>query len=239
MEMIFCFCGECLSALDPLASDTIPAFLYAYPQPKCANCGKNRKLVGTRKFEVDLVGYTEKNGVCQHTEYKVVRYIAETSEVGGGSRDRLKNYLLLISCSQRKVETSQAIPAIDFYDGPVYRTLRKLGREGRFPDNVAVLIISARYGLIPLGMPIETYDEKMTAQRADELRQEIQKRLKVFMAYKPYDQVFINLGKVYMQTLEGFHWGLVSTLEASGGIGQKTSQMKAWLERIRGVLPRL
>lgn len=47
------------------------------------------------------------------------------------------------------------------------------------------------------------------------------------------DQVFINLGKTYMRTLDGFHWEMVSTMEvASGGIGLKTQQMKAWLERV-------
>ena len=75
---------------------------------------------------------------------------------------------------------------------------------------------------------------KMTLKRTDKLRPEIQNRLKSFIQTKRggYDQVFINLGKVYRQTLDNFHWGLLSTLEATGGIGQKTSQMKAWLERI-------
>lgn len=47
------------------------------------------------------------------------------------------------------------------------------------------------------------------------------------------DEVFINLGKNDMRTLDGFHWGFVSTMQASGGIGLKTQQMKAWLERIQ------
>ena len=151
------------------------------------------------------------------------------------------NYLLLISCSQRKVETTEPLPAIDFYDGPAYRTLRKLLHEGHFPDNVDVLIISAKHGLLTSDQPVENYDQKMTPERAAELASVVQDDLKRKIIanadedgthYYIYDQVFINLGKVYMQTLEGFHWGLISTMEASGGIGQKNSQMKAWLERI-------
>ena len=150
-------------------------------------------------------------------------------------------YLLLISCSQRKVETSEPLPAIDLYDGPVYRPLRKMGREGRFPENVDVSIISANHGLIPLGLPIETYDQKMAPERAAELASVVQADLKRAIISNAddfgthayiYDQVFINLGKVYMRTLEGFHWRFISTMEASGGIGQRTSQMKVWLERI-------
>ena len=60
----------------------------------------------------------------------------------------MKNYLLIISCSQRKVETSEPLPALERYDGPTYRTLRKAMHEGRIPKNLDVLIISAKYGLI-------------------------------------------------------------------------------------------
>ena len=141
-------------------------------------------------------------------------------------------YLLLISCSQRKSENPESCAAIDVYDGPVYRTLRKLRRERRVPPKVDVFIISAKYGLIPCKKPIAAYDQKMTPERAVELAPEVQRQLKSHQLIRGYDQVFINLGKVYRQTLEGYHWGLVSTLEASGGIGQRVSQTKAFLERI-------
>ena len=153
----------------------------------------------------------------------------------------MKNNLLIISCSQRKVSTPGLIPAIDLYDGPTYRTLRKFWPDGHSPLNLDVVIISAKYGLLRCQQLIENYDQRMTMERAEELRPKVQARLKALIQDKregfpfslgAYDQVFINLGKTYMQTLEGFHWGLLSTLEASGGIGQKTSQMKAWLDRI-------
>ncbi|MCY3744517.1 MAG: peroxide stress protein YaaA [Candidatus Poribacteria bacterium] len=145
--------------------------------------------------------------------------------------------LLIIGCSQRKVSThpSQTLYAMYRYDGPTYRCLRKLYREGRFPDNLDVLIISARYGLLQWREPILNYEQKMTAARADELRPFVQERLKEIVTVQQYDQVFINLGKRYMRTLADFHWGnLISTMEASGGIGQKTQQMKVWLEQIYG-----
>ena len=152
----------------------------------------------------------------------------------------MKNNLLIISCSQRKVSTPGLIPAIDLYDGPTYRTLRQFWPDGHPPLNLDVVIISAKYGLLRCQQLIENYDQRMTMERAEKLRPEVQARLKALIQDKrecpfslgAYDQVFINLGKTYMQTLEGFHWGLLSTLEASGGIGQKTSQMKAWLERM-------
>ncbi len=142
----------------------------------------------------------------------------------------VKNYLLIISCSHRKRTTPGTLAALDRYDGPTYRTLRKARHEGRVPEKLDVLIISARYGIFPCQQSIGDYDQCMTPKRATELRPRIQSQLKsILVTSRGYDQVFINLGKVYRQTLDGFHWGLLSTLEATGGIGQKTSQMKAWL----------
>ena len=144
----------------------------------------------------------------------------------------MKKHLLIISCSERKIKTDHALEAINLYDGVVYRMLRKLGREGRDPENVTILIISAEYGLLHCFTHIEPYDRKMTVKRASELRPDIQGKLKPYLEAHDFDQIFINLGKVYMQTLDGFHWGLTTTFCASGGIGQRVSQVKAWLERI-------
>lgn len=150
------------------------------------------------------------------------------------------NYLLIIGCSQRKVQSPGVLAAMDRYDGPTYRTLRKFCPDGCLPEHLDVVIISAKHGLLRCKQPIEDYDQRMTVKRADELRLKIQAQLKrlildtreCFFSRGPYDQVFINLGKTYMRTLDGFHWGLLSTIEASGGIGLKTQQMKTWLERL-------
>ena len=151
----------------------------------------------------------------------------------------MKNYLLIISSSQRKIQSPETLAAIDRYDGPAYRCLRKFRSEqdGKLPKNLRILILSAKYGLIFPETEIHDYDLKMTAERAEIIRSDVHQNLSQCLyfyqiAYGGMDQVFINLGKTYRRTLDGFHWGLLPTLEATGGIGQKTSQMKAWLERI-------
>ena len=152
----------------------------------------------------------------------------------------MRNFLLIISCSQRKVQSPGVLAAMDRYDGPTYRCLRKFRseQEKKFPNNLRILILSAKFGLIHPETEIPAYDMKMTTERAKVLAPEIQKDLWQCLsfykiAYGGMDQVFINLGKTYMRTLEGFHWGLISTMEASDGIGLKTQQMKAWLERLK------
>ena len=151
--------------------------------------------------------------------------------------------VLIISCSQRKVQSPGEIPAIERYDGPTYRCLRKLRDTFRFPNNhgfpydLRILILSAKYGLILPETEIADYDLKMTLSRAKALAVDVQcdliRCLEFYdIAYGGTDQVFINLGKAYMRTLDGFGWGTISTVEASGGIGLKTQQMKTWLERL-------
>jgi len=157
--------------------------------------------------------------------------------------------LLIISCSQRKKvqhvrvlkghpSVEVPLPAIEAYDGPVYRTLRKFRSEqseNKLPNNLRVLILSAKYGLIFPETEIETYDLKMTAERAREMKLDVHidlQRCLLFyeVAYRGLDEVFINLGKTYKLVLEGFAWENLSPTEASGGIGQRVSQMKTWLE---------
>ena len=141
------------------------------------------------------------------------------------------NYLLIISCSQRKIKTELPVPAIRRYDGPLYRMLRK----HPFKDApIDIAILSARYGLLLCNEPIPDYDQKMTTERASDpdFQYQVQNRLNLFRKLRKYDQVFINLGKTYMHALENYDWGRILTLEATGGIGQRTSQVKAWIDRI-------
>ena len=60
----------------------------------------------------------------------------------------MRKYLLIISCSDRKIQTLGCLPAFELYDGSFYRILRKAIREGYFPNNLDILIISPKYGLL-------------------------------------------------------------------------------------------
>ncbi len=60
------------------------------------------------------------------------------------------NECLVISCSARKRRAFG--PAIDLYDGNLFRILRK------HHPNIDLFILSAKYGLIPAHLEIKTYD---------------------------------------------------------------------------------
>lgn len=139
-----------------------------------------------------------------------------------------RHYLLIISCSQRKTSISNPAPAIELYDGPIFRMIRRMKQKERFPKEMHVLIISAKYGLLGLYDLIEKYDQKMTEKRAEELKQEINRELNKFLSDKEFKEAFIGMGKSYSLPLEGFKFE-VPIVYATGKIGEKLSQTKEWI----------
>jgi cytoplasmic iron level regulating protein YaaA (DUF328/UPF0246 family) len=141
---------------------------------------------------------------------------------------------LLIGCSQKKNNAAGGIPAIERYQGVVYRVIRKAKREGYWPTNVDIYIVSARYGLIAASYPIEFYDQKMTSARALELQSEVSQALDTLLSEGKYEEIFINMGKPYMQCIEASSEirnackiGLLR--EATGSIGLRQKQTKEWI----------
>ena len=137
-----------------------------------------------------------------------------------------EKYLLIVSCSKRKKNLNGEVEAAQLYDGPVYRMLRN-----RKPENVDVLILSAKYGLIGSSSLISYYDQLMTPERARGLVKEVAEKLSGVFSKNNYKEVFINLGKTYLLALddsmsvlanENICWG-------KGPIGKRLSQLKNWL----------
>ena len=103
-------------------------------------------------------------------------------------------------------------------------------REKKFPSNVDVKIISAKYGLINANTLIEYYDQRMTTQRANELKPLIQKSLGADFRQNEYTEVYIDLGKDYLITISGVEIpASITQLTAYGRIGERLSRLKEWL----------
>ena len=143
----------------------------------------------------------------------------------------MKKSLLIISCSGRKIETPGRLPAFERYDGFFYQIIRKVMREGNFPNNLDILMISPKYGLLTLRQEIKNYDQDMSDAQARILRPIIHKELESYLDGKDYQKLFINMGSKYTQTLHCFDWRkhFSEKIEAKGRIGEKGSQLKAWL----------
>jgi len=141
-------------------------------------------------------------------------------------------YLLIIACSQRKRSNPGLLPAIERYDGVNFRVLRKARREGYWPKNLDVLILSAKYGLLGSETEIDAYDLRMSWGRAMELRPTLGLALAERVKAVPYTEIFVNLGKIYRLALDRWETALnedLIVIYASGGCGQKAAQMRRWL----------
>ena len=139
-----------------------------------------------------------------------------------------QKYLLILSCSKRKRDVATA-PAGELYNGPFYQILRR----HRHP-NLDILILSARYGLIPASKRISTYDQEMTDRRAQELAKSLPGQLNRAIAQCQYEQILVNLGGTYMQSFSACHDTLdrCNTLYVTGPIGRRLHQLKDWLIQI-------
>jgi len=144
-----------------------------------------------------------------------------------------RDYLLIISCSQRKASISNPAYAIELYDGPFFKMIRKMKQEEKFPNNIHILIISAKYGLLGAYDLIEKYDQKMTVERAEKIKKDMNIKLNKFLINKK--EVFISVGKNYRLSLEGFKFE-IPIAYATGKIGEKLSQIKEWISSKRDAI---
>ena len=105
-------------------------------------------------------------------------------------------------------------------------------REGYFPSNVDIKILSAEFGLIDADTPIPYYDRQMDKRRAQELRSRVQGELKQLTNQTQYAEIFINMGKTYLSVTDnlGAIVGQNTVVKhAEGGIGSKSRSTKLWL----------
>lgn len=142
--------------------------------------------------------------------------------------------LLIQSCSRAKIQSSGLTPAIDRYDGPAFRLLRRFRRlQSEEANWVDIHILSAEFGLISAEQPIEAYDRAMTLSRATELRPQVAAQLNALAIAKTYTNVFVNLGATYTASLPDYPAQRIPITFAIGSAGRRLSLLRQWLYRER------
>jgi hypothetical protein len=143
----------------------------------------------------------------------------------------MSKQLLVLGCSQRKRDASGFLPAIDRYDGSPYRVLRNFLRSHRWPSDLSVAVLSARYGLVGAFTGIEEYDQRMTAERASALAPECNILLDQWS--KQHKNIYFSLGKTYLPAVESAlkDRADIQTKVFEGPIGMKLHQIKHFLEK--------
>ncbi|MBM3156557.1 MAG: hypothetical protein FJ004_04655 [Chloroflexi bacterium] len=134
--------------------------------------------------------------------------------------------LLIIACSATKKQTSAPLTALELYDGPAYRVLRKgLNGSGVRPE---IWILSAKHGLIESRFPLLPYDVKMDQENIQELSPEIELFVKRFAPPGKFRKILIWAGKQYLFALPPTFLTRAEVDIAQGSIGRKLSVLKGW-----------
>ncbi len=144
--------------------------------------------------------------------------------------------LLIISCSEKKHSnlTREKMPAIDAYTGVFFQVIKKARREGYWPPNLRLGIISAKYGLLKENDPISYYNQKMTITRARELKTQIQTKLKNWVNIEHFNSIYVLIGKIYLLTLHEITTHIdtpIYLLKMGKGIGEGQRNLKYFLQQ--------
>lgn len=139
--------------------------------------------------------------------------------------------LVILACSQRKRTNPTVLPAIERYDGPTFRVLRRYLKT-EAAELTDVRILSAEFGLLAADRSIPNYDRHMTPERACELRPSVAAVLSQILNERDYNELFVCVGQVYLQAMGEFDTVAPPTVTihmATGSLGRRLSQLHDWL----------
>lgn len=139
--------------------------------------------------------------------------------------------LLILSCAKAKRDDPELLPAIERYDGPAFRLLRRFLRSAPW-QSLDVYVLSAQLGLIASSEPIPNYDRLMTQERARELQPGVTAALEAITHAGAYQEMLVWTGTGYAVALEGYAGLMPEGLtirSAEGAIGKKLAILYDWL----------
>ena len=136
--------------------------------------------------------------------------------------------LLILGCADRKRDSGGLLPALDRYDGPAYRVVRKFLRDYQWPEDVSIAVLSAEYGLFGILKGIRHYDKRMDPATARASAPECSTILGKWAT--SHRSVHLSLGKDYMPAVQpGLETLSIEPQVFAGGIGQKLNRIKSFL----------
>ena len=136
--------------------------------------------------------------------------------------------LLILGCADRKRDSDGLLPALDRYDGPAYRVVRKYLRDYQWPEDVSIAVLSAEYGLFGILKGIRHYDKRMDLATA---RASAPKCSTILGKWATsHRSIHLSLGKDYMPAVRpGLETLGLEPRVFEGGIGRKLNQIKSFL----------
>jgi hypothetical protein len=108
--------------------------------------------------------------------------------------------LVVLGCSATKTNPAGVVPAISLYDGPTFRVLRSFLRDYRWPTDLSIAVLSAKYGLIGAVTQISTYNKRMTERRAAQLNPEVTAALVGLGEH--HQRIDLVMGRDYLNSID-------------------------------------
>jgi hypothetical protein len=139
--------------------------------------------------------------------------------------------LLVLACSKSKVPAKGTLPALERYDGPAFRVLRKYLREND-RGALSIFILSAKHGLIPAAKRISDYDCRLLPDSARALRPQVLSAAQAAVSAKSLTSVGVCAGKDYQVALDGFAELIPAGVRLEtigGGQGRRLTALRQWL----------
>lgn len=139
--------------------------------------------------------------------------------------------IVITSCSKCKIDKPNLVSAIDRYDGPSFRLLRKYLRQPA--DDIDIFILSAKFGLVSHQTQLPYYEQKLDKFHAEDLGiLASSQALPLFADSSGATEIFVNLGKTYFEAFQPTLHQIsvdISLTIASGTSGRRLSELHDWL----------
>lgn len=145
----------------------------------------------------------------------------------------MQRRLLIVNCSATKTDLPRTVAALDRYDGPMFRMLRRAHREGVWDAvRTDLAVVSAEFGLISALMPIPRYDRLLDEARALDLAPPASRLLRLWQRRNEYTHVALALARRYRPVLEDAVPLLIpmpAVVWITGRPGEMMARVKTWL----------
>jgi hypothetical protein len=136
--------------------------------------------------------------------------------------------LLIQGDSNRKRRTGRIETPLSLFTGYFFRMFNSYKGD----QDITVLVVSVKYGLLKETDEVEFYTEQMDAIRVKQLRPIVHEELRKFLVDNQFDEIFLCTPKLYYQCL-----GDVASLPQydkmelvhPGAIGFKLNSLKQWM----------
>src|SRR3954468_22644195 len=112
--------------------------------------------------------------------------------------------LLILKCSYRKRGDESSLIALDRYDSPLWRVLRRaLDDRPTLRAEIDIYVLSAAFGLISASQSVPWSDQTMAPERADALRSQTLARFGV-LVNQGYSDICLGLSHRYLRAILGW-----------------------------------